>query len=55
MDLKFKKLAFQKNKFQLIWTSYDTSNQLLDRLQFWDSFYSVLFLLFSRPNDIQMF
>jgi len=30
MGLKFKKLAFQKNKFQLIWTSFDTSNQLLN-------------------------
>jgi len=30
MDLNFKKLAFQKNKLQLIWTSFDASNQLLN-------------------------
>jgi len=26
MDLKFKKLAFQQNKFQLIWTSFAHPN-----------------------------
>jgi len=30
MAWKFKKLAFQRNKFQLIWTLLDDSTQLLN-------------------------